>query len=35
MTTRMTKIQISNCTFINGSCTASRINEISATPVTP
>src|ERR1017187_1465091 len=32
---RMTKIQTSNCTWTLGSLTASRMNVISATPVTP
>ena len=32
---RITKIQTSSWTWTLGSCTASRMNEISATPVTP
>src|SRR5450759_1099653 len=32
---RMTKIQTSSCTCTIGSCTPSRMNVISATPVTP
>ena len=32
---RITKIQTSSCTCTVGSATASRMNEISATPVTP
>ena len=32
---RMTKIQTSSWTCTTGLCTASRMNEISATPVTP
>ena len=35
MRMRMLKIQTSNCTWTIGSFTASRMNEISATPVTP
>ena len=33
--TRIRKIQTSSFTWISGSRTASRMNEISATPVTP
>ena len=33
--TRMTKIHTSSCTCTFGSDTASRMNEMSATPVTP
>ena len=33
--TRMAKIQTSSCTWTRRSGTASRMNEISATPVTP
>ena len=32
---RMTKIQTSSCTCTVSPCTASRMNVISATPVTP
>ncbi len=32
---RITKIHTSSCTWTTGSGTASRMNEISATPVTP
>ena len=32
---RMAKIQTSSWTWTDGSVTASRMNEISATPVTP
>jgi hypothetical protein len=32
---RMAKIQTSSCTCTAGSVTASRMNVISATPVTP
>src|SRR6266516_453961 len=35
MRMRMLKIQTSNCTWTIGSFTASKMNEISATPVTP
>src|ERR1044072_2822933 len=35
MTTRITKIHTSSWTFTSGSCTARRMKEISATPVTP
>ncbi len=33
--TRIAKIHTSSCTLTSGSCTPSRMNEISATPVTP
>ena len=33
--TRITKIQTSSCTWTVGSVTATRMNEMSATPVTP
>ena len=33
--TRMTKIQTRSCTCTVGLATASRMNEINATPVTP
>ena len=32
---RMTKIHTRSCTWTSGLVTASRMNEISATPVTP
>ncbi len=35
MMMRITKIHTSSCTWTNGVCTASRMNVISATPVTP
>ena len=35
ITMRITKIQTSSCTWTVVSETASRMNEISATPVTP